>query len=243
MTALHSRRVYLDGTDLERDSEAFMRLRLTYAGPLLSSNPLAPDKRIEHKHHLRRAFHKQIKEHWESHPFLGSYHSSPGVFRDKLPDGAASKFDPIYPNKKMSLAQLLGAVYGHSGYNFAPLVWKENGLHCSLRILCLRRDTRDAVSPGRDIDNRMKTLIDALCAPSARQGSPMKDGVPLPPGPGEDPFYVLLDDDRQIEHLEVETDKALELDENNPTDESFVRLIISVEIRPFVVDMFNLSYA
>lgn len=241
MTAL--RRVYLDGTDLERDSEAFMRLRLTYAGPLLSSNPLDPDKRIEHKHDLRRAFHKQIKEHWETHAFLGSYAAVPVNFTRKIPEGALSKWTEQEQGQRYTLAQLLGRIYGHDGYNFAPLIWKENNLHCAIRILCLRRDTPDAVRPGRDIDNRVKTLIDALCAPSARQGSPMKNGAPLPPSADEDPFYVLMDDDRQISHLEVETDKALELDPINPTDESFVRLVISVEIRPFNTDMFNLSYA
>ena len=38
MKALH--RTYLDGTDLERGNEMLMRFRLTYEGPLLSSNPL-----------------------------------------------------------------------------------------------------------------------------------------------------------------------------------------------------------
>ena len=64
------------------------------------------------------------------------------------------------------------------------------------------------------------------------------------PGPGEDPFFVLLDDDRGVTHLEVETDAALAPNPQNPNDESFVRLVISVELRPHNhVTMFNLGFA
>jgi len=107
----------------------------------------------------------------------------------------------------------------------------------------LRRDTIDAILPGRDIDNRIKTLIDALAMPSFHQGSPTKDGKSFPPQEGEEPFYVLMDDDRQITHLEVETDMALEVSEENEKNESFVRLVVSVEIRPSVLTMLNLIFS
>ncbi len=78
--------------------------------------------------------------------------------------------------------------------------------------------------------------------PLQKQGSPLKDGKPIGPQEGEDPFFVLLDDDRQITHLEVETDVALEPNKCDPSDESFVRLFISVEIRPYIHTMVNLSF-
>jgi hypothetical protein len=64
------------------------------------------------------------------------------------------------------------------------------------------------------------------------------------PSADENPFfYVLLEDDRQVTHLEVETDLALQPNPEAPKDESFVRLVISVEIRPYTVTMDNLSFA
>jgi hypothetical protein len=244
--------LYLDGSDLERDWEALVRFRLTYDGPLYSNPaPLPPSdpddltkwrakfaRRVEHKHCLRRHFHKQLKELWANHKYLSKYTQHPGVMHPILPEGAGSALAKKTNNERRPLAEILGDVYGHHGYRYAPLVWKENDLYCSLRILCLRRDHPGAVLPTRDIDNRIKTLVDALTMPPNSQGSPMKDGEPLPPQEGEDPFYVLLDDDRQVTHLEVETDTALELPPN-PEDESYVRLVITAEVRSHRQTSFN----
>lgn len=220
-----------------------MKFRLTYTGPLLSSKPYDKDerdKRGEHKHDLRRHFHKQLKEQWLQHRFLRTHREGAAPMCGVLPDRAKEVWGTS--PETLSLPEILGPVFGHSEYKFVPLVWKEADLFCSLRILCLRRDTANAVLPGRDIDNRIKTVIDALAMPLYSQGSPLKDGKPLLPQDGEKPFFVLLDDDRQVTHLEVETDTALEVGEDNPADESYVRLIISVEIRPSIVTMFNLSF-
>ena len=112
-------------------------------------------------------------------------------------------------------------------------------------MLCLRRDHIEAVGSARDLDNRIKTLIDALTWVPHKDGGPIDDeGNPVKPGPGEDPFfYVLLDDDRQVTHLEVETDTALSPSPEKPEDESFVRLVITVEIRPYSITMSNLSFS
>jgi len=218
-----------------------MRFRLTYAGALLSSNPLDTQKRIEHKHDIRRVMHRQLKELWRTDKWLSKAEMAPNA-GSILPANSLMVW-PDDPTTRRPMAEVLGRIYGHSGYKFVPLVRQEIDLACTLRVLCLRRDGISAVSVARDIDNRIKTLIDALTMPSANQGSPMKGGVAIPPGPDEDPFYVLLDDDRQVTHLEVETDTALELDDAPGTDESFVRLFITVEIRPVYVTMFNLSFA
>ena len=215
-----------------------MRFRLTYNGPLLSSNPLAPEKKAEHKHDIRRHFHVQLKELWRTNKFLCELKKPPGACSDIMPPVVMTVWQHDFGTYR-HVPEILGKIYGRSGYNFAPLVWKENSLFCSLRILCLRRDSVDALLP-RDIDNRVKTLIDALVMPSVAQGSPLKDGKPFPPQEGEEPFFVLLDDDRQITHLEIETDTALEAD--SCEDESFVRLVISVEIRPYIVSLFNLGF-
>jgi hypothetical protein len=234
------RAVYLDGTDLERDCEALVRLRLTYAGPLLSSNPLDPDKRIEHKHAIRRHFHKQLKECWNTTRWLNELQIFPGD--NILPERAQQVWGHDL-NTPRPAAEVLGRSFGHSDYEYVPLAWESAHLTCSLRILCLRRDAPGAVLAGRDLDNRIKTVIDALCMPSFRQGKPTKDRLPLDPDPDEKPFFVLLEDDKLVSHLEIETDTALEPNPADPADESFVRLVISIEIRPSAVTMFNLSFA
>jgi hypothetical protein len=76
-----------------------------------------------------------------------------------------------------------------------------------------------AIRPGRlitsgDIDNRLKTLFDSLRILGE-----------VPAGPTEDkkPFYVLLEDDKPITHISVETDTLLER-VGTEWDENDVRL-------------------
>jgi hypothetical protein len=59
----------------------------------------------------------------------------------------------------------------------------------SLDILFLRRDQHPLIKAGGDIDNWLKTLFAALRVPETTAGLA---GVP---GEGEDPFFVLLQDD------------------------------------------------
>ena len=58
---------------------------------------------------------------------------------------------------------------------------------------------------GGDIDNQLKTLLDALKMPEVQE---------LPPGatprPDEDPFYCLLEDDKLVTGIRVETDRFLD---------------------------------
>jgi hypothetical protein len=233
--------IYMDGRDLERGCEAFMKFRLTYEGPLLSSKRDDPNRHIAHKHRLRQCFHGQLKELWRTNRFLSGHTMDQGS-QPLLPPAAY----PILQahNGSRPMAEVLGDVYGHHGFRYTPLIWKEAYLACSLRILCLRRDGDEAVASARDIDNRVKTVIDALTPVQLKQGAPQDEaGNTLLPGPDEDPLYVLLDDDRQVTHLEVETDTALAPDPQNPGSMDFVRLIITVETRVTQATTFNISYA
>jgi hypothetical protein len=87
-----------------------------------------------------------------------------------------------------------------------------------------------------DIDNRLKTIIDALRLP----GNAKELVGYETPAEGEDPFYCLLEDDKQVTQLSVETDTLLDPLKN---DKFFVRLVITVDIHPYYVTMFNLSFA
>jgi hypothetical protein len=67
-------------------------------------------------------------------------------------------------------------------------------------------------------------------------------GDDVSPKPGEDPFFCLLEDDKQVSHLSVETDRLLDPSDGDP-DQSQAKLVITVELRPYYVTMLNLSFA
>ena len=58
---------------------------------------------------------------------------------------------------------------------------------------------------GADIDNRLKTLFDALSWPTQTQQLPPG----WAPGPDEQPLHCLLQDDRHITRVNIETDRWL----------------------------------
>jgi hypothetical protein len=85
-------------------------------------------------------------------------------------------------------------------------VTEANGLVCSLDILFLRPEKPGSIlGSAGDIDNRIKTLIDALRIPA--DGSEMKRHEGDDPDPN--PMYCLLQDDALITTLKVETDRLL----------------------------------
>ena len=89
-------------------------------------------------------------------------------------------------------------------------------------------------------DNRIKTLIDCLRKPE--NANELRGNET--PRTGEDPFFCLLEDDRLVSHFAVETDMLL--DEEFPErsdDKSMVRLIITVELRPYLPTYFNMAFS
>jgi hypothetical protein len=92
------------------------------------------------------------------------------------------------------------------------------------------------VSHG-DIDNRVKTVIDCLRQPRNQLE------VPNDPRDGEDPFFCLLEDDKQVHRLMVETDTLLDPQTEDSADQRKVKLVVTVELRPYYVTMFDLSFA
>ena len=87
-----------------------------------------------------------------------------------------------------------------------------------------------------DIDGRLKTLIDALAIPDANQGYESRKAEKR-----ENPLFVLLENDRQITKVSVETDQLLEYVTPNQ-DVNEVRLVITVKIRPYEVHAGNLPF-
>ncbi|MPZ34842.1 MAG: hypothetical protein GEV13_28300 [Rhodospirillales bacterium] len=195
-----------------------MEFRLTYEGPLYAQNNRESPGRRKHKHDLRRYFHPQLKALWTKHPALLDLRGN-----------------ELWPP------------YRREGFNWQPIV--RGGLpsvFCRLDILMLRHGDPGGILT--DIDNRLKTLFDALQVverPSDLPEGP--DGQPIGPRPNEDPFYVLLENDRLITGVSVVADTLLGpvMDPIDKTKvvppENAVRLFITVTARPYRVHMDNLS--
>src|SRR4051812_48758596 len=112
-----------------------MEFRLHYRGPL-KSNGTPSDK-----HALRKHFHRQLAVLWDQLP---------------LSDHEELRSLAEMPGK----ASLLEKKHG---FVFVPLVSERIHLAAYLRILFLRPEAPGrVVGGGGDLDNRMKTLLDAL---------------------------------------------------------------------------------
>ena len=136
------------------------------------------------------------------------------------------------------LVDVLADSYEVYGHRFVPLAWKGLDLICSLDILFLRRDPPGSIIHQGDIDNRVKTLIDALRMPNSpnqMQGSESALD-------GEDPFFCLLEDDDQVSHLAVESDVLLDPPTDDDADIGKARVIITAEVRPYTVTMDSASF-
>jgi hypothetical protein len=110
------------------------------------------------------------------------------------------------------------------GFNFLPLAVEGRNEIAEMNITLLRpTPIGHIVGQGGDIDNRIKTLLDALRMPKNNDELP-KGYVP---NPDENPFYCLLEDDKLITKLSISTARLL-----IPTsDKHFVHLIITVHIK------------
>lgn len=196
-----------------------MEFRLTYSGPLKAATNDGRRilQRSHHIHDIRQVFHKQLKHLWSVHPVLLK---SSDAFTGALP-GEEETFE-------------------RDGFIFKPIATIGLSLHCKLDILMLREGNPGGVP--YDIDNRIKTIFDALRMPKGLKelGAGTERGIRKPEY-DEQLFYVLLEDDNLVTHVSVTSDRLLEPVENVPTDEA-VRLVIGVTIRGYDVHMDNLGF-
>jgi hypothetical protein len=164
---------------------------LRYRGPIHANG------NTKEKHTIRQAIHRQLTELCTQEPL---FHSAQNP---DLPEGRleSQQFKVPRPLKK-------GGFYTFSlrGFQFVPIINKPHELACSLEILMLRREKPGAIiSHGGDIDNRLKTLFDALRMP--HHESELL-GVDCPAT--EERMYCLLEDDCLITKVAVNTQQLLE---------------------------------
>jgi hypothetical protein len=113
------------------------------------------------------------------------------------------------------------------GYNFVPLVTKEFCLRCSLDILLLRPEEPHLVINSGDMDAKLKTLFDALRMPDN-----LKETANEKPQTDEDPFFVLLQDDKLIADIRVVTDQLLLLPQEREVKANDAFAVITVKLQP-----------
>lgn len=149
------------------------------------------------KHDIRRQFLPQLKHLWQVHPNLQQYL----IFRGCHVAENVQKLsqEEIRKSGLVSIAD----TWRVNGFRFVPLIEERYCLACSLDILFLRVGGPGNLIKNGDIDNRVKTLFDALKMPKGNELGA------LSPQDGEDPFYCLLEDDKLISEVKVTTDRLL----------------------------------
>jgi hypothetical protein len=170
-----------------------LEFRLVYRGRLHARGDAAEKQR------LRRHFHRELVTLWGQLPLSAHLER----LKERKPDAV-----PPWIR--------LGEFW------FVPLISERAGLVAELEVLFLRPQLPGAVvSSGGDLDNRIKTLLDALRTPQAGELASTDR-----PGDGEDPFYCLLENDILVTRLAVTADQLLQT-----VDPEEVFLIIHVEIK------------
>ena len=109
-------------------------------------------------------------------------------------------------------------------------------MRVGIDILFLRRDQHPLILRGGDIDNRLKTLFDAFRVPDK------KGKLKCDPAEGEDPFFVLLQDDKLISEVRIDTDNILLLPDNAKPNSKDVFLVINVRLVPKERKAFTWAY-
>jgi len=223
-----------------------MRFRLVYDGTLHSSQGEArngqPVGRANEKQEIRKAFHKQLRELWRTNTFLSEHkvynNTQIAIPIERNVGGVFGYGGRQPPGSERSLADFVADQHPQlSGYRFVPLVREAWTLACGLEILFLRHDPPGSVYAAGDIDNRIKTLLDGLRMPKSVQelgGYTIADV-------DESPFFCLLEDDKCITTLSVETDTLLT--QAVAADHSWAHVVVTVDVHPYMVTTFNLGLA
>jgi hypothetical protein len=240
--------------DMNRESVVFispletgdviMRFRLTYDGDLRPTQRDAhesnkyPEPLSAHKLLIRRRFHAQLKHLWATNRFLRDHKVNPESRNPYSQGYHAGSSLWSTRNGGEPMWQAISRNYHRDGFCYVPLVREEFSLLCSLNVIVLRRDAPGSVVSAGDLDNRIKTIIDCLRIPRSKNELP----TGASPSSDEDPFFVLMEDDNQVTGLTVETDVLLD----PPTDDDRsmkTRLMITVELRPYEANPFNINFS
>ena len=196
--------------------EGVVEFRLMYQGILTANGGVAD------KFAIRRQFHTQLRTLCSEQPSLRSQLIAWGHVEAQQTLG-----ESWTPEDAFSLGIKRLADTRLNGFSFIPISRKDWHLRCSLDVLFLRREKPGRVFMRGDIDNRFKTLFDALQMPQSGQEVGSES-----PGPDEDPFFVLLEEDDLIADVSLTTDRLLDVPEEHQFDRDYCVLVIGVKLIP-----------
>lgn len=163
---------------------------LRYRGPLASNGS------VKEKHDIRRTIHSQLQELCKQEPLLAQANL------DTLPLGVLKGREVEVPRP----LEVMYFVVALGGFHFVPIIHRPHELACSLDILFLRRERPGAiVQHGGDLDNRLKTLFDALRMP--HDAAELRG---ISANATDERLYCLLEDDALITRVAVSTQQLLE---------------------------------
>ncbi len=184
----------------------------------------------EHKHELRCHFHRQLRELWNQLP-LSTVRDD--ALNPNPPDLSQKEYGSDNLRRLAEITPFPSLIKPVGAFNFVPLISQKLAMVAELKVTLLRPEPPGAIiTQGGDIDNRLKTLFDALKIPN-------KNALPAGscPRPDENPFHCLLEDDNLITSISVSTDRLLE----QVGDKSEVILVIYVLTKVTASTVNNIS--
>lgn len=200
-----------------------MEFRLTYEGSLPSSGN---NSRGKEKQEIRRHLHPQLKALWQE--------------TKSLRELKHIEFPMVLPVAPAPMKiDYLADQFSEFGYRFVPLVTADLFLWCGIEVLYLRPEKPGRILQGSDIDGHLKTLFDALKKPQQKQDL---GGYDIP-GPAEDPFFCLLQNDSLVSHVSIEADRMLDPLLGGLPNKDDARLVIKVTLKPDPFGWGNMAFA
>lgn len=203
----------------------YMKFTLTYEGELRSNDD------YRRKWDIRKHFHPQLQELWRISAPLQSIEKIARVPKEGyfIIETHHSVQDANFqrPEEGPETIELLAPIASGGRY-FKPLIRNTLALHCGLKILFLRKENPGRIYQGGDLDNRLKTLFDALSVPNDSQ---IVNDPTI-----EDPIFCLLEDDALIKSIDVDTQRLLTRPNASQHE---VHLVIEIDVRVTEAHMYN----
>jgi hypothetical protein len=176
-----------------------VRIVLTYRGPL----PAKSRGNAAVRHDIRRHISAQLDTYWRNDTVLATRLADSQKWVHGQIDGKNGRIAWAASQLLTTYAQCV--IWGF-GYRMIPLVSRNNGLRCRLKIEIDRAAAPGGILNGKsDLDNQLKTLCDALKMPS------LDAQLHGPAGPirgsGNDQLFCLIEDDSLISEITIRTNR------------------------------------